>query len=36
MIKISFVCDNKEQADKLILVVKEFFELEEYNLIFGG
>ena len=31
MIKISFVCDDKEQADRLILIVEEFFELEEYN-----
>jgi hypothetical protein len=31
MIKVSFVCDNKEQADRLILIIENFFELEEYN-----
>ena len=29
MIKVSFVCDDKPQSERLIAVVKRFFELEE-------
>ena len=32
MIKISFVCDDKEQAERLIKCVDEFFEIEEVNV----
>lgn len=32
MIKICFVCDDKEQAERLIKCVEEFFEIEEVKL----
>lgn len=32
MIKICFVCDDKEQSEQLIKCVEEFFEIEEVNV----
>lgn len=29
MIKVSFICDDESQADRLTKRMKEFFELEE-------
>ena len=35
MYQIGFVCQNKEQADRLRRVVNSFFEMEERYRIIG-